>query len=85
VAGGARYRSTAEYLAAMCELVLTETGLLPHANAGTPGAEDLALLCLVTASQGMMIESLRDDLAAHRGAPDRHQPGGWPPWRRQVD
>src|SRR3954469_2612033 len=28
------YGSTVEYLAAMCELVLSETGLLPHANAG---------------------------------------------------
>src|SRR3954467_7386019 len=28
------YASTVDYLAAMCELVLTETGLLPHANAG---------------------------------------------------
>ena len=27
------YQSTVEYLAAMCELVVAETGLLPHANA----------------------------------------------------
>ena len=28
------YASTVEYLVAMCQLVLDETGLLPHANAG---------------------------------------------------
>ena len=28
------YASTVDYLAAMCRLVLDETGLLPHANAG---------------------------------------------------
>ena len=28
------YATTVEYLAAMCKLVLEETGLLPHANAG---------------------------------------------------
>jgi FO synthase len=66
------YGSTVEYLAAMCELVLEETGLLPHANAGALPAEELALLRGVTASQGMMLESLRDDLPCHRGAPDKH-------------
>jgi FO synthase len=65
------HASTVEYLAAMCELVLTETGLLPHANAGALSASELAMLRSVTASQGMMLESLRSDLAAHRGAPDK--------------
>ena len=31
---GQGYASTVDYLAAMCRLVLEETGLLPHANAG---------------------------------------------------
>ena len=65
------YASTVEYLAAMCRLVLDETGLLPHANAGALTAEELASLRPVAASQGMMIESLRADLGAHRGAPDK--------------
>ena len=65
------YASTVEYLAAMCRLVLDETGLLPHANAGALSAEDLALLRTVSPSQGMMIESLNADLPAHRGAPDK--------------
>jgi FO synthase len=65
------YASTVEYLAAMCALVLAETGLLPHANAGALSRAELALLRAVAPSQGMMIESLRPDLAAHRGAPDK--------------
>src|SRR6516225_9682953 len=35
------YASTVEYLAAMCRLVVEETGLLPHANAGALFAEEL--------------------------------------------
>src|SRR3954449_4397706 len=65
------YGSTVEYLAAMCELVVAETGLLPHANAGALSKDELALLRAVTASQGMMLESLREDLPCHRGAPDK--------------
>ncbi|MGI9064563.1 MAG: 5-amino-6-(D-ribitylamino)uracil--L-tyrosine 4-hydroxyphenyl transferase CofH, partial [Pseudonocardiaceae bacterium] len=65
------YVSTTAYLAAMCRLVLEETGLLPHANAGALPRDELALLRTVSPSQGMMIESLNADLAAHRGAPDK--------------
>ncbi len=65
------YGSTVEYLAAMCELVVRETGLLPHANAGALYGPELALLRPVAPSQGMMLETLRDDLAAHRGSPDK--------------
>jgi FO synthase len=65
------YGSTIDYLAAMCQLVLDETGLLPHANAGALFPDELARLRVVTASQGMMIETLRADLDAHRGAPDK--------------
>jgi FO synthase len=64
------YSSTVEYLAAMCALVRDETGLLPHANAGALSPGDLALLRTVSASQGMMIESLAD-LDCHRSAPDK--------------
>ncbi|MDY7105446.1 MAG: 5-amino-6-(D-ribitylamino)uracil--L-tyrosine 4-hydroxyphenyl transferase CofH [Actinomycetota bacterium] len=65
------YASTVDYLAAMCELVLTETGLLPHANAGALSADELARLRPVAASQGMMIESLDRDLACHHNSPDK--------------
>ena len=65
------YDTTVAYLAAMCRLVVEETGLLPHANAGALSAAELASLRPVSASQGMMLESLRPDLEAHRGSPDK--------------
>ncbi|MCB0977389.1 MAG: 7,8-didemethyl-8-hydroxy-5-deazariboflavin synthase CofG, partial [Acidimicrobiales bacterium] len=65
------YGSTVEYVAAMARAVLDDTGLLPHANAGALHRDELALLRPVSPSQGMMIESLRSDLAAHRGCPDK--------------
>src|SRR5205807_9723374 len=60
-----------EYLAAMCALVRDETGLLPHANAGALYPAELARLRVVSASQGMMLESLNPDLACHAGSPDK--------------
>ncbi|HEX2849248.1 MAG TPA: 5-amino-6-(D-ribitylamino)uracil--L-tyrosine 4-hydroxyphenyl transferase CofH [Acidimicrobiales bacterium] len=65
------YGSTVDYLVAMCRLVIEETGLLPHANAGALHRDELARLREVSASQGMMIESLDGGLAAHRGSPDK--------------
>ncbi|MQA12785.1 MAG: 7,8-didemethyl-8-hydroxy-5-deazariboflavin synthase subunit CofH [Pseudonocardiaceae bacterium] len=65
------YTSTVDYLVDACRMVVEETGLLPHANAGALHRDDLAVLREVTASQGMMIESLRSGLRAHRGAPDK--------------
>ena len=67
----AGYGSTVDYLVAVAGLVLAETGLLPHANAGALSARELARLRQVSASQGMMLESLNPDLACHRGAPDK--------------
>ncbi len=65
------WSSTVDYLVAMCALVRDEVGLLPHANAGALGRHDLARLRPVSASQGMMIESLDASLACHRRAPDK--------------
>ncbi len=65
------YASTVDYLAAMCRLVVDDTGLLPHANAGALHPGELATLRPVAASQGMMVETLRGDLDCHRGAPDK--------------
>ena len=59
--------STVDYLVESCRLVRDETGLLPHANAGALLPEELAALRKVTASQGMMLESLSERL---------HEPGG---------
>ncbi|MGI9645499.1 MAG: 5-amino-6-(D-ribitylamino)uracil--L-tyrosine 4-hydroxyphenyl transferase CofH [Ilumatobacteraceae bacterium] len=65
------FDSTVHYLAEMAGLVLSETGLLPHSNAGALGHDELARLRPVSPSQGMMIESVNPDLDAHRGAPDK--------------
>jgi len=67
----AGYGSTVDYLVAMCALVRDETGLLPHANAGALTYDELAALRPVSASQGMMLESLDAELDCHRGSPDK--------------
>jgi len=59
------------YVVWACERAL-ERGLLPHTNLGVLSREDLARLREVTASQGLMLESVRDDLAAHQGSPTKH-------------
>ncbi|MGH9225831.1 MAG: 5-amino-6-(D-ribitylamino)uracil--L-tyrosine 4-hydroxyphenyl transferase CofH [Acidimicrobiales bacterium] len=68
---GHGYASTVDYLVALCRLVVEETGLLPHANAGALSRPELARLREVAPSQGMMLESLNGGLACHRGAPDK--------------
>ena len=69
------YASTIEYLAAMCELVRKETGLLPHANPGVMNREEIALLRRSCASQGIMLESASQRLCErggpHFGSPDK--------------
>jgi FO synthase len=59
------------YVAWACERAL-ERGLLPHTNLGVLGGEDLARLREVTASQGLMLESVNPDLVAHQGSPTKH-------------
>lgn len=70
------HASTIEYLVAMCDLVLRETGLLPHANPGVMDRAELLALRDVTASQGIMLESSSERLCApggvHHGSPDKH-------------
>ncbi|HWG73426.1 MAG TPA: 5-amino-6-(D-ribitylamino)uracil--L-tyrosine 4-hydroxyphenyl transferase CofH [Acidimicrobiales bacterium] len=65
------WASTVDYLVAAATAVRDEVGLLPHANAGALHEDELAALRPVSASQGMMLESLAVDLAAHRGSPDK--------------
>ncbi len=65
------YDSTVGYLAAACRAVLEETGLLPHSNAGALSEDELALLRPVSASQGMMVESVDPTLECHRSSPDK--------------
>jgi FO synthase len=59
------------YVVWACERAL-ERGLLPHTNLGVLAAADLARLREVTASQGLMLESVNPDLVAHQGSPTKH-------------
>jgi FO synthase len=59
------------YVAWACERGL-ERGLLPHTNVGVLSATDLARLREVTASQGLMLESVNPDLVVHQGSPTKH-------------
>lgn len=69
------YSSTLQYLEAMCELVLRETRLLPHANPGLMSAQWLKRLAACSPSLGLMLESTSEALlrpgAAHDNAPDK--------------
>jgi FO synthase len=59
------------YVAWACERAL-ERGLLPHTNVGVCTREELARLREVTASQGLMLESVNPDLVVHQGSPTKH-------------
>src|SRR3954465_10009398 len=59
------------YVIWVCERAL-ESGLLPHTNLGVLDRSDLARLREVTASQGLMLESVNADLVAHQGSPSKH-------------
>ncbi|MEM1289035.1 MAG: 7,8-didemethyl-8-hydroxy-5-deazariboflavin synthase CofG [Pseudomonadota bacterium] len=69
------YSSMIDYLAAMCELVLTETSLLPHVNAGTLTPDEIQKLKPVSASMGMMLETVSFRLMKkgmpHHACPDK--------------
>jgi FO synthase len=69
------FHRTLDYLAAMSELVLEKTGLLPHSNPGLMGAEDLRRLRETNVSVGLMLESASPRLGrpgeAHWKAPDK--------------
>src|SRR3954466_13237944 len=59
------------YTAWVCERGL-ERGMLPHTNLGVLSADDLGRLREVTASQGLMLESVNPDLVVHEGSPTKH-------------
>jgi 7,8-didemethyl-8-hydroxy-5-deazariboflavin synthase CofG subunit len=69
------FTRTLDYVAAMCELVLQHTGLLPHANPGVMDGATLRRLRESNASVGLMLENvsmrlMRDGLP-HAKAPDK--------------
>ena len=61
------------YVVWTCERAL-ERGLLPHTNLGVLPSRDLARLREVTASQGLMLESISERLmqTVHAGSPTKH-------------
>lgn len=69
------YATTNEYLRAMCELVLKETALLPHVNAGTLQDSEIDMLKPVSASMGMMLETVSRRFTRkgmpHHACPDK--------------
>src|SRR6266851_6284912 len=69
------FTRTLDYVAAMSELVLEKTGLLPHANPGVMDRAALERLKESNASVGLMLENvsvrlMRDGLP-HANAPDK--------------
>ncbi len=69
------HTTTLSYLAEMCERVLQETGLLPHANPGLMGRGDQERLKESCPSLGLMLESSSQRLSQsglpHDKAPDK--------------
>ena len=69
------HATTLDYLAAMAALVLRETGLLPHINAGVMDHAAITRLREVSVSQGLMFESAAERLCQrggpHFGSPDK--------------
>src|SRR5450432_1022755 len=69
------FARTLDYLAAMSELVLDRTGLLPHANPGVMDRPALERLKNSNASVGLMLETVSVRLMrgglAHANAPDK--------------
>src|SRR4051794_30885558 len=61
------------YVVWACERAL-ERGMLPHTNLGVLGSGDLIRLREVTASQGLMLESISERLmeTVHAGSPTKH-------------
>jgi FO synthase len=75
--------TTLSYLAQMAELVLRETGLLPHLNPGVMTRADIDRLRRVSVSQGIMLESAAERLR-HRGGPHFGSPDKDPALRLET-
>lgn len=69
------FGSTLEYVAHIAGKVFNETGLLPHINAGCMDTNEIAMLRKVSASMGIMLESVSQRLCEkgmpHYGSPDK--------------
>jgi len=77
------HETTLSYLAEMAQLVLRETGLLPHLNPGVMTRADIDRLRTVSVSQGIMLESAAERLR-HRGNPHFGSPDKDPAVRLET-
>ncbi len=72
---GLGHDTTLSYLGEMAKRVLDETGLLPHLNPGLMTAQDLSTHRQVSASMGIMLETVSPRLSEkgmpHYGSPDK--------------
>jgi FO synthase len=64
---GLGFATTIEYLAHCAGRVLDETGMLPHLNPGVMSRTELELLRPVSASIGIMLETVSDRLSLKGG------------------
>ncbi|MBT4523096.1 MAG: 5-amino-6-(D-ribitylamino)uracil--L-tyrosine 4-hydroxyphenyl transferase CofH [Halieaceae bacterium] len=69
------FDTTLQYVREVASRILTETGLLPHINAGCMSAAEIESLREVSASMGVMLESASPRLGQkgmpHYGSPDK--------------
>ena len=70
------FATTLDYVCHVADRILHETGLLPHINAGCMTKEEIYELRQVSASMGIMLESVSERLCqkgqVHYGSPDKH-------------
>ena len=69
------HETTLDYVAEMSRLVVSETGLFPHANPGVMSEDEIRMLRPVNVSMGMMLENISPRLTEpgmpHHGSPDK--------------
>lgn len=70
------HRNLSELLADLSEKIVSQTGMLPHTNAGSLTKKEMSMLRSTNASLGMMLESSSDRLTekgqAHEKAPSKN-------------
>ncbi|MHA1311811.1 MAG: 7,8-didemethyl-8-hydroxy-5-deazariboflavin synthase subunit CofG [Candidatus Helarchaeota archaeon] len=77
------YETTIEYLLDICKLILENSNLLPHCNAGIVSYDELKELKEVNASLGLMLENISPRLMEH-GEAHEFSPGKDPKLRIET-
>ena len=69
------FNSMIDYLAEICTMIINQSSLLPHVNPGTMNKREVLLLKPVSASMGMMLETISKRLnkknGPHYACPDK--------------